>query len=54
MVPKGTSKHMAQKAEKVDLSELSWSNFGLATSPPNLEKMARTIGWNGQTVSGHA
>jgi hypothetical protein len=45
VVPKGQSKHMARKAEKADLPALSWSNFGLTTSPPNLEKMARTIGW---------
>ena len=45
VVPKGHSKHMARKAEKADLPALSWSNFGLTTSPPNLEEMARAIGW---------
>jgi hypothetical protein len=44
-VPKGHSKHIAKKAEKTDLPALSWSNFGLTTSPPNLEEMARAIGW---------
>ena len=45
VVPTGHSKHMARKAEKADLPALSWSNFGLTTSPSNLEKMARAIGW---------
>jgi hypothetical protein len=45
VVPTGHSKHMARKAEKADLPALSWSTFGLTTSPPNLEMMARAIGW---------
>jgi Domain of unknown function (DUF927) len=45
VVPKRHSKHIAKKAAKADLPALSWSNFGLTTSPPNLEEMARAIGW---------
>lgn len=44
-VPKGNSKHIAEKAAKADLPALSWCNFGLTTSPLKLEEMARTIGW---------
>ena len=44
-VPKGHSKHIAEKAAKADLPILSWSNFGLTTSPPKLEEMAQALGW---------
>ena len=45
IIPKGTSKHLSKKAEKVDLPVLFWSNFGLATSSPDFEKIAESIGW---------
>jgi hypothetical protein len=44
-VPKGHSKHIAEKAAKADLPALSWCNFGLTTSPANLEEMAQAMGW---------
>jgi hypothetical protein len=46
IIPKGVSKHMAKKAVNADLPMLYWSNCGLTTSPPNMEKTARDIGWN--------
>ena len=45
IIPKRASKHIAKKAEKTDLPALSWSNFGLTTSPPHLEKIAEGLGW---------
>ena len=45
VVPKGTSKHISKTAAKRDLHPLSWSNFGLTTSPPDLEKVAQSLGW---------
>jgi hypothetical protein len=45
VIPKRVSKHISKMAEKADLPPLCWSNFGLTTSPPDLEKMAQSIGW---------
>jgi len=45
IVPKRASKHIAKKVEKTDLPALSWSNFGLTTSPPRLERIAKGLGW---------
>jgi hypothetical protein len=45
VIPKRASKHIAKVAEKSDLPPLAWSNFGLTTSPPNLEKAMASLGW---------
>jgi ABC-type dipeptide/oligopeptide/nickel transport system ATPase subunit len=45
-VPKGLSKNISKKAQQADLPILSWSNFGLTTSPPDLEGIARDNNWS--------